>query len=310
MATVYTFEKIGPDMEQAMTNPPSPATRRIPLKSCKYSPEAIHISKLRSLQKEAMTAFDVEQIEAYQKDIATFHNEKFTTAFRELKYQFGDSVRSRLNRHEIRVQELKAKERSEITEFRRQIDTEFGHLRTRHEQQLTSLQAAVAARRISESQRTVSEADELNRQAMYAASVLDYEYARYLQGLAERESRAELERRFDRLEQELSTQTARMLAHFETEIVDLGRRLELGIDQIHTVAAAKRDAESNTRDTKFVGELIQVAKDLAAIAPRGTELAPYLHEIENVLIAIIEAAGLPLPPRLRKNLRAGVPKEK
>jgi hypothetical protein len=257
-----------------------------------------------------MKAFNAEQVEAYQKDIASFHNEKFTTAFRELKYQFGDSVRSLLNRHEIRVQELKAKERAEITEFRRQIDTEFGHLRARHEHQLASLQTTIATRRISESQRRVSEADELNRQAIYAASVLDYEYARYLQGLAERESRAELERRFERLEQELATQTDRMLARFEAEIGDLGRRLELGIDQIHTVTAAKRDAVGNTRDTRIVGELIQVAKDLGAIAPRGTELASYLHEIENVLIAILEAAGLPLPPRLRKNLRGGVRKEK
>jgi hypothetical protein len=284
-----------------MCDPPhSSSAKRISLQPVKYSSRTTKVSKLRSLHKSAVTAFDIDGAELLGKQIAALSDKNFASSYHDLKCQLGDSVRGLLAQHSANLQAINSREASDLANFKRHINIEFMAMRNAHERELIDLQHRFATRRLEESSRKISDAVELMQQSQYAATIHDYEQARLLRGFAEQAVEKEIQRRNDRINTDLHAQTSLTIEGCQKQIEVLVRRFTNGIAEIQSAAATKRQAECEMRDVKIVGELTRISKDFCHLAPTGTDHEPYLRELEDVLVGIIEAAGLPLPRKITK----------
>jgi hypothetical protein len=277
--------------------------KQIKLHRVNYTPEERKISRMRTLQKGAIAACDIDLAEHYDGVISKLHQEVFDTSWFKLKSDFGDSVRSLLALYEHNMQQINSKESSKMLEFKRKINTDFIKLQSRHRQTLADLQTDFAALRMKESQRIVTESDELIKQSKYASAVQNYQHARLLQELSEITCKAEIERRHERINIEMKQQFGRIMAEQQKELENLVDRLNRGIATIKTSADNDRSLEFEMKDVKFIGELNKFTKELVALCAQSVKVEPFQRELEDLLVQIIEVAGLTVPKKLKKNVK-------
>jgi hypothetical protein len=278
----------------------SPTSRKAP-PPVHYSPDALTVAKLRRLQKTAIRACDIDVAEECEGEIRAFREATFGSSFRELKAQLDESVLSVLDAHQQKLSTLEADEQAAVLLHKRHINSDFMRMRDRHVERLKQLQRDFANARLRETQRVVPEAHWLVVQSQYAAQTGDFGQARELLAQVAAVRRADSERRLAKDDAELKVQTAIILQEQKREMELMVAKLNKGLAVLRADTQRHRDAETEARDTRLTAELQKVTWKLLALAPPGTDIAPYQRELEDLLVGRIEAIGLPIPQKLKNS---------
>jgi hypothetical protein len=281
----------------------SPTPRKC-LPTVRYSPDAQQLARLRTLQKTAIAAGNIDLAEQCEGEISALRQGTFASSFCDLKREFDEAVRRLITLYERRMSELEAKEEPSLRAFRQHINDDFINMQERHVHRLKQLQRAFASARLRESQRPVPEAEWLVQQSRFAAQIRDFEQAKQLLAQAAAVGQAECERRVAKLDLDLKAQTGLILQDQKKEMEAMVARLDRGVALIHTENEAKKATESETRDLKLIAELQKFTRRLIALAGPGAHISPHQRELEDLLVEIIESAALPVPKRLKKNPNA------
>jgi hypothetical protein len=286
-------------MEEVTTTPKSP--KKIPLPKPKQSPVIVEITKLRSLQKSAVSALDLDAAEDLEKQISTISAETFAASVADIKSRMCGNVRSLIAEHQQHLENLRSSESSKIIEFRKHVNIEFDILKSKHLQELVALESEGASVRLKESQRLIPEYEELIAQSKSAAAVRDFGQARQLQALAASFAQAELEKRIAKVDSDLKLQTETLLQTQQKELELLVRKLEGGIGQIKGHTLRGLDAETEFKDVKMISALNKAVKELIVIVPPGVDAKAHSRDLENDVISLLVEANVPIPRKMKWN---------
>jgi hypothetical protein len=289
--------------EQPTTPAKSPTPKKHRLPKPVLPPGTIEIAKLRSLQKSALSALDLDAAEDFDKQITAISADAFAAAVEQIRRRMCGNVSSLINEHFDHLERLRTTEAAKLLDLRRHVNTEFGLLKAKHLQELVDLEGDFAASRLKESQRLIPEYEELIEQSKSAAAIHDYDQARQLQTAAAAIAQVEMDKRTGKLDFSMKGQVETLIQTQQKEIELLVHKLQTGTSQIKGQTLRGLDAENEIKDAKLVGALNKAAKELGVIAPLGVDAVPIIRDYENDVVILLSEAKLALPPKLKWNAK-------
>jgi hypothetical protein len=279
---------------------PSPAKKH-PLPKPKQSVTTTEITQLRSLQRSAVAALDIDAAEDIEGQIINLSAEAFAAAVVQLKERMYANVRSLILWHKTNIDTLRNTEYTKTVDLRTHINAEFEALKAKHLQDLVSLETEFASVRMKDSQRTIPEYEEILAQAKAAAAIRDWEQARLLQTAAATAAQTEMDKRLAKLDTDFRGQSESLLQTHQKDLEFLVKKLFSGLDLLKGQAQRSVDTEMELNEARLLSALNKSSKELVVITPLGTDAAPYIRELENDLVALLREAELAVPKKLRWN---------
>jgi hypothetical protein len=283
----------------------SPVTKSHHIPRPKQAPGVVEITKLRSLQKSAISALDLDAAEDLDTQITAISTDAFAAAVADVKNRMYGNVASLITEHFDHLGKLRIAEAAKTVDLRKNINSEFEILKEKQLQELIAVEGEFASLRLKESQRLIPDYEVLLDQSKAAAAVHDWEQARLFQTEAAELAQAEIEKRIAKVDSDMKLQTETLFQTQQKDLELLVHKLLSGIAQIKGQTLRGIDAETEIKDVKFIAALNKAAKELVLITPLGVDPGPYIKELENDLVAMLVEAKIPVPKKMKWNPKAG-----
>ena len=258
------------------------------------SPNTKKIAELRAARKAAIDRLDFVTAEKIENEINELLSGKKSEDLSMIKSDLETFLKDSIEYYKQKLIQLDESKEQDIYNFRKQINQRFEALKSKHMDEMIELERLYSNDRLKESQRVSPEFDHIAEKAKSAGILHDYKTAMELQEEAYLAAQASLDRRLAQVDQEYENKNQILMSKQKTELLQLIKRLQTGLEKINEKDSQTRSSEKNSLDTKIASEFQRHMKKLHQRL-RQSEIAEPKTEIENFINKILEENNLDCP---------------
>lgn len=260
------------------------------------------IAELRQMQKLAIKNNDFETAEEIENQITTLKNETKDAEYDNLLVSFEQKAHEILDASLEIVATLADQQKTEEHDYRVRINQLFETLRDEQIKALIDLEKDFAASRLRETERRISEQDELLAKAQHAATLRRFEEAKKLREAAQVVAEADLQCRLAKADDNFELTRKAVMKQQKEAIEALSNKLVTGLSKIAENTALKIAKEEELRVIRIKSHLDEYSR-LFGTAASNRDDAARVKELESKLIEILEQKECAVPKGIGANVR-------
>lgn len=255
------------------------------------------IAELRQMQKMAIKNNDFETAEEIENQITNLKSQNRDATYDNLAASFEQKAHEILDTSLTLVENLVQQQKNEEHDYRVRINQLFESLRDEQIKTLIDLEKDFAAARLRETERRISEQDELLAKAQHAATLRRFEEAKKLREAAQVVAEADLQCRLAKADENFEVARKATMKQQKEAIEALSNKLVTGLNKIAENTNLKITKEEELRD-------IRVKSHFDDYARMFRESPSRVKELEAKLLDILEQKGCSVPKGIGANTRA------